>query len=233
MIDGIFLTGTDTGVGKTLVAGLLARYLKRRDVSVVTQKWVQTGCVGVSEDIETHLKIMGVNGADVAEHIAMISPYILTYPASPHLAAERDKKTIEPSKIIKAYKALSAKFEHVVVEGAGGWLVPISRKATCADVVKEMLLPVLIVAENRLGAINHTLLTIESVRSKGLNVLGVVFNRISGDGDEHLLEDNKRIVSEITGVNVLGELAFSADMDELVNSFSGIGDKYIDLVSKK
>lgn len=231
MINGIFLTGTDTGVGKTLVAGLLARYLRLRDVSVITQKWVQTGCVGVSSDIEMHLKIMGMNGSELSEHIDEISPYILSYPASPHLAAERDKLTIEPCKLINAYKSLSDNFEHVLVEGAGGWLVPISRKATCSDVVKELSLPVLIVAHNRLGAINQTLLTIESVISKGLNVLGVIFNRVSAGGDEYILEDNKRIISDIAGVNVLGEVPFRGDIEELKTAFAPIGDRYLELIS--
>jgi len=170
MGKGIFITGTDTDVGKTVVTGLLAQYLLGKTWSVITQKWVQSGCEGFAEDIDVHLHWMGRTREGLANYQEAVCPYVFALPASAHLAAEAEGRAIDLAVIKQAYERLAARFEWVLVEGMGGALVPYSRKALLLDLVDELDLPVLIVAKNKLGAINHTLLTIEAIQARGLTV---------------------------------------------------------------
>ena len=130
--------------------------------------------------------------------------------------------------IKQAYEQLAARFEWVLVEGMGGALVPYSRKALLLDLVDELDLPVLIVAKNKLGAINHTLLTIEAIQGRGLTVLGVVFN-----GPEHepdaISQDNPKIIQDLTDVKVLGTLPWTQDEAALTQSFESIGKGILDV----
>ena len=168
MGNSIFITGTDTGVGKTLITGLLARFFAEKENNVITQKWIQTGSRDFSEDIETHLKIMGRSKDVISGLEDFVSPYTYTFPASPHLAAEIDNTAVDEGKIKSAFNELSNKFDVVLVEGVGGFLVPINERKTVADIAEELNIPVIIVAENRLGAINQTLLTIEAIKKRNI-----------------------------------------------------------------
>ena len=207
MGNSIFITGTDTGVGKTLVAGFLARYFTEKGLRTTTQKWVETGR---EEGAESDL-----------------TPYIFKYPSSPHLAARLEERSIDPGVIKEAHLRLRSEFDLVIVEGTGGFLVPINDEETIGDLVRELLLPVLIVAENRLGAINQTLLTVEALRARRLSAAGIVFNRLSAEGEELILEDNLRIVEKLTGVKILGELPFRADIDKLYDDFRPIAERIL------
>jgi dethiobiotin synthetase len=221
MGQGIFITGTDTDVGKTVVTGLLAQALAAQGRSVITQKWVQSGCVGFPEDIDTHLHWMGCTRQTIAAYQASVCPYVFALPASAHLAAEAEARVIDPDVIKQAYLTLEAQFDHVLVEGMGGALVPYTRKALLLDLADELNLPVLVVAKNKLGAINHTLLTLEAIEARGLNVVGVLFN-----GPEHkpdsITEDNPRIIQDLTGVKVLGTLPWTQDEEILKEAFRSI-----------
>jgi len=224
----IFIAGTDTGVGKTLVTGLLAKYLSEEGCEVITQKWIQTGCRARSEDIDTHRELMGREVAPADE--ADAAPYVLEYPCSPHLAARMEGVEIVPERIMSSYMRLSGKCDMLLVEGSGGIMVPYSAGGLMLDIVKDLDLSVLLVAANRLGAINHTLLTIECLKSRGIEVLGVVFTRTSPGGDEKILTDNLDIVSSISGARILGEVPFSTDIDELYCRFRVIGGKVADKI---
>jgi dethiobiotin synthetase len=162
MKRAIFITGTDTGIGKTVVSGLLARYILEKGESVITQKWIQTGSSGIPLDIKTHLKIMGKNKDYIKGHLSDISPYVFEFPASPHLAGKIEGRVISKEKIIKSFKRLSSKFDWVIVEGTGGVLVPFSSKGLIIDLAAKLDLHVLLVAGNKLGSINHTLMSIEA-----------------------------------------------------------------------
>ena len=127
---GIFVTGTDTCVGKTIVTGLLGRYLKDRGLKVITQKWVQTGCIDTSEDIDMHAKLMDMDAEILKKYYDDMAPYIFKFPSSPHLAASLEKRKIDNCKIKNSYQRLIEDFDHVIVEGAGGILVPLNEKET-------------------------------------------------------------------------------------------------------
>ena len=217
-MNSLFITGTDTGIGKTLVTGLLAGYFHRRGWRVITQKWVQTGCTGQSEDIARHYALGNFTAEEAFS--PSVNPYCFALPASPHLAAEQAGCTVDPEVIARAYGELAERFELVLVEGVGGALTPLTRTMRTADLVAQLAIPALIVAGNQLGCINHTLLTIEALRGRGIHLLGVVFNRLAESTDDPaILRDNPRVVAALGGVPVLGELPFLAH--------PGDGEQYI------
>lgn len=171
----IFIAGTDTGVGKTTIVKLLAGRLSAEGYSVAAQKWIETG---------------------VARGPAV---YSFKLAASPHLAAAHEGRTIDTRKIKTSLAKLSKKFDLVIVEGTGGLLVPITERMLFVDLVKKLKIPVLLVAANRLGAINHTLLSVEALKRRKVKLLGIVFNSISKNRGALISEDNPRIVKKFIG----------------------------------
>lgn len=201
-MKAVFIAGTDTGVGKTVVTGSLAAYLQHKGYSVVTQKWIQTGAArNFSPDIRAHLKMMARGAKDIKGAFKHIVPYAFKAACSPHLASRLERRKIDKARIIKSFRLLAASFDFVLVEGSGGILVPFDKKRLMIDIVKELKLPVLLVAENRVGAINHTLLALEALKKRRLKVLGVVFNEFK-KGDKRVLEDNPAVVKSLTGCEV-------------------------------
>ena len=175
MSKGIFVTGTDTGVGKTIVAATLARLLRMRGVRVGVMKPVTSGCrTGngslVSDDA---LLLCEAAGISISEDIA---PYCLREPVAPAEAAKIDGVRIEISRIKEAFQRLCAKYDYVIVEGAGGLMVPLVGGILIADLVRELDLPLLVVSRPNLGTINHTVLTCYSAQQMGLAVAGVIVN---------------------------------------------------------
>ncbi len=225
MTKGIFVTGTDTGVGKTLVTGLLARYLSENGVKVVTQKWVETGTRGESADVLSHIALMGRKRSDFADYLEDMAPYVLGFAASPHLAARMENRRIDPAVIESSFSRLGEAFDLVIIEGAGGMMVPLDDETTMADMVGRLGLPAIVVAENKLGAINQCLLTAEAARKRGIEIAALVLNRLSRSGSEQILKDNARIISKMTGVETVWELPFSRDTEELYGCFRPLGEK--------
>lgn len=175
MAEGIFITGTDTGVGKTTVSTALAILLRQRGVRVGVMKPVTSGCIErdgrlISEDAE--LLAAGA-GIEVSDEVA---PYLLREPVAPSAAAEKEGVRIEFSRILAAYHRLADSFDFIIVEGAGGLMVPLSGGLLVADLVKLLALPLLVVARPDLGTVNHTLLTCFAARHLDLEVRGVVVN---------------------------------------------------------
>jgi len=225
MQKGIFITGTDTGVGKTIVAGLLGRSLKEKGINVITQKWVQTGCIDVSEDISMHAKLMDTDMAILKEYYSDMVPYIFKFPSSPHLAASLEQKSIDSAKIKNSFQRLSEDFDYVIVEGSGGMLVPLNEEETIIDIAAELGLEILVVVGNRLGVINQTLLTIEALKRRNMKIAGLIFNHPSKGGDEVILKDNIEIIKRITGEKVLGEVPYGKDYNSLRKAFNVLSIK--------
>jgi dethiobiotin synthetase len=209
-MNGVFVTGTDTGIGKTLACGVLLAGLRRLGYAAITQKWVQTGCTE-PEDVLAHLALAGINRAEVADLLPDLCPYCLPLPASPHLAAAAVGVELDPSVIIAAYARLNARCAPVLVEGAGGVLVPLAPERLIVDLAAMLRLPALVIAPNRLGTINHTLLTLEALRTRQIPVLGVVMNRLCPQEDPRILQDNPRTIARLGGVEILGELPHGMD----------------------
>jgi dethiobiotin synthetase len=211
----LFISGTNTDCGKTTVTGLLARYIEDQNHSVVTQKWIQTGADSLALDIDTHYAIMGVDSERFAAYKKAICPYSFPLASSPHLAAEQVNETIDPNRITSAYSALKKAFDYVLVEGSGGVMVPMSRHATMADIQAQCELPTLLVVKNTLGCINHALLSLSYLADQKIPVLGTVFTRTESEEDSLILDDNPRVVSELSGVRCFGELPFDTDVTRL------------------
>lgn len=171
----IFITGIDTDAGKTVATGLLARYLVRQGASVITQKLVQTGCHGMPEDVLVHRRLMGKELTN-ADRQGLTCPYVFELPVSPHLASREEQVVIDPKKIALATAQLEQQYEYVLLEGVGGVYVPLHDSLTVLDYLEKQGYPVILVSSAKLGSINHTLLTLEALSRRGLNVLGIVYN---------------------------------------------------------
>jgi len=234
-MSAIFVAGTDTGVGKTVVTGLLARHLAMQGYGVATQKWIQTGG---SSDLDEHLRWMGRTRGEFRGFLRAMSPCALPAPASPHLAAELGGTRILESRIRRSLEILSEHFDFVIIEGSGGLMVPVSRKRLLIDWVRELGLPVLLVAGNRLGAINHTLLSLETLETRKMEILGVIFNNLQGLRSlkgvkapdplrNVVLEDNPKVVRALSGQSVLGVLPWMERPEALQRRFTRMGQKVL------
>jgi len=172
----LFVSGIDTGVGKTVATGLLARAYRERGVSVITQKLVQTGGVGISEDIREHRRLMGVPLLP-EDRAGLTCPAVYPLPASPHLAAEQAGRGLDGERLAASARELATRYEMVLVEGAGGLCVPLTRTLLTVDWVARQGWPVVLVTSPRLGSINHTLLSLEALRTRGMALAAVLYNR--------------------------------------------------------
>jgi dethiobiotin synthase len=173
--DALFVTGIGTDVGKSYATGWLARELRENGVDCITQKMIQTGNVGMSEDILVHRKITGT-GLLPEDLDHTTAPVIFTYPASPHLAARIDGATIDFDKIDAATEKLEEKHSTVLIEGAGGLMVPLEEEYLTADYIRDRRLPALVVIGGQLGSINLVLLTLNAIKDYGIDLFGVIYN---------------------------------------------------------
>lgn len=171
----IFISGIDTDSGKSYATGYLAKSLAAQGLRPVTQKFIQTGCENYSEDIELHRRIMGLDPLpqDIDHTTA---PVIFTYPASAQLAARIDGRQIDLSVVSAATEKLASQFDVVLIEGAGGLMVPITDTYTTIDYVADRRLPLALVTNGKLGSINHTLLSLEAIRSRNIPLKWLLYN---------------------------------------------------------
>ncbi len=175
MNNVLFLSGIDTDAGKTYATAFLARRFMEQGRSVITQKFVQTGCRDYSEDIAAHRHLMGINPLpEDLDHTT--APVIFTYPASAQLAARLDGREIDLVAIDNATKVLASRYDNVIIEGAGGLMVPLTDDFLTIDYVKSRNLPIVLVTNGILGSINHTLLSLEAIESRGITLDTVIYN---------------------------------------------------------
>lgn len=187
----IVVTGIDTGIGKSVATGLLGRYLLGLGKRVVTQKPVQTGCVGRCEDILVHRRLMGQDLLPEDEQ-GLTCPYLFAKPCSPHLAASLAGARIDPAVIRRATSILEGRYDLVLLEGAGGVHVPLTEELCLLDYLEQEGYPLVVVSSPRLGSINHTLSLLELACHRGLRVLGVLYNRFQ-EGDREITDDSARV----------------------------------------
>ena len=171
----LFVAGIDTGIGKTMATGLMARWYATRGVSVVTQKLVQTGCKGLLEDILVRRKLMG-DDLLPEDRLGLSCPYVFGFPGSPHLAATLAGRSFDMGKLEAAALELAQRYEIVLVEGVGGLCVPLTDEATVLDFLARQGWPIILVTVPRLGSINHTLLSLEALRSRHLPLTAVIYS---------------------------------------------------------
>ncbi|HFC8478723.1 TPA: dethiobiotin synthase [Neisseria subflava] len=183
-----FVSGIDTDIGKTVATGVLAKQLLQQGKSVITQKPVQTGCQNIADDIAVHRNIMGISLQE-ADKQRLTMPEIFSYPASPHLAARLDGRALDLDKIRTATQQLAAQYEIVLVEGAGGLMVPLTENLLTIDYIQQQDYPVILVTSGRLGSINHTLLSFVALKQYGISLHSLIFNHIHDSKDETVAGD--------------------------------------------
>lgn len=230
MGKGLFITGTDTGVGKTLVACGLAALFKSLGFRVGVMKPAETGCAekdgGLFPQDASYLK----QASGCEEPIEKICPYRLRNPLAPSVAAEMEGVKIDVSLLEKLYAEISSAHDITLVEGAGGLLVPILPSFTYADLARLLKLPLLVVAANRLGAINHLLLTLEHASCRGLPILGYVLNRL--ESTPSLAADtNRDAFLSLTAVPCLGEIPYIEDLEAKRSFLAHVFEEKLDLRS--
>jgi dethiobiotin synthetase len=209
MNHGVFITGTDTGVGKTLVSAALALHLKKRGLTVGVMKPIETGVSAGKETRSDAARLWSIIESE--ETLGAIRPYSFELPVTPLAAAQATRQVINPETIRKVYRLLSSRYDYTVVEGIGGVLVPITTKITVTDLIKQLRLPTVVVGRSGLGGINHALLTIEALRRTHIDIVALVLNRTHAMRSA-LARVQERSTIEIlrkqAGVPVLGPLPY-------------------------
>ena len=201
----LFVTGTDTGVGKTHVARLILQALRRAGVDAVGYKPVACG------DREDAAILAEASGGTPLDEV---NPVHLKTPVAPYVAGLLENQTVNPADLIAGYRRLAAAHEEVVVEGVGGWEVPIAANYRVSDLARDLELPVVLVAANRLGALNHILLTVDAIRAKGLSCAGLILNQLGDELDTAMIT-NKGVIEDLAGVPLLDHLIHGQDfLDE-------------------
>jgi len=214
MAKGFFVTGTDTGVGKTIIAGALIRAIHMAGFSVCGMKPVETGCrkqggVFVPSD-GMYLKDM----ARMNEKISSITPCCFELPLAPMVAAELEGGNIDLEKLKKQFRELADRYEAVVVEGIGGLLVPIKEGYFVADLAASFGLPLVIVSSPFLGTINHTLLTVDYALKAGLEIAGIIINYSKPPEETFAEKTNPNVIKKICPVPLIGVMPYLKEMDD-------------------
>lgn len=202
-MPGLFITGTDTGVGKTYVTTLLAKYFQKQGIKVAIFKPIATGPKSENDALYYRKQLK------LKEPLTLINPIHLSFPLAPYPAAKLEKKKINLKKIFKTYKILESKSDLVLVEGIGGVLVPITKNYLVADLIEDLNLPSVIVARAGLGTINHTLLTIEVLKAHKIKIIGVIMNGF-GKKSDISEKTNAEIIEELSHVPILAKVKKNA-----------------------
>jgi dethiobiotin synthetase len=226
---GIFFTGTDTGVGKTLISGALAVSLCKRGMNIGVMKPVESGCKRsdgnlIPSDALFLKKFSGSN-----DDINLINPYRMEHPLAPATAAELEGVKIDLKKIGEAYQEMEEHHDFMLVEGAGGLLVPLNDSLLIADLIKSLHLPALVIARSSLGTINHTLLTLRYAEMSGIEVLGVIIHHVThqiGLAEETCVSS----IQNFTHIPILGIFPFVGD-DKLNNKeyLGDLAERYVNI----
>jgi len=221
-----FISGTDTDIGKTFICAAISIFLKEQGVHFGVQKWVSTGDSKRCPDLDFIRKSVGKDSPIEKDFVpyTIRCPYKFSLPASPHLAARVDKKKIDPEVLRVATKQYLTFCDVLLIEGAGGLMVPLTEEFLTIDLIQEMKLPVVLVARASLGTINHSLLSIEACKKRGIDVVGLVLNK-ADDLEDTIIKDNKEIISHISQVDVFGPVPKVSSPKEAIPFLTGLFSK--------
>lgn len=201
MSRSYFITATDTGAGKTFAASLIARALRLKGADVGVMKPVESGCREIDGSLVPEDAVALKAASASGDAIEDICPYRLSQPLSPHLAARLSGVRIDFEVIKSGYRKLSARHELMLVEGAGGLLTPLTDDKTVADLIVALRLPVIIAATSKLGVINHTLLTVEAARNRGIEVRAIILNG-DPEASDGSMKYNSKEIERMTSLHV-------------------------------
>ena len=211
MQQGYFITGTDTGVGKTRCSVALMRYFIKQGKSVAAMKPVASGASWKKGRLVNDDALLLQQRASKNFDYDIVNPYVFEMPVSPHIAAERMGENIDFDRILENLDVLQKSSDIVIIEGVGGWLVPLGRQVGISDLAKLLNFPVIVVVAIRLGCINHARLTFSAVQAAGVLCAGWIANYI----EPNMLarEENIRAIASFTDIPLLGVLPFSQEPD--------------------
>jgi dethiobiotin synthetase len=227
MARGLFITGTDTGVGKTVIAGALILIIRSLGIRICGMKPIETGCIqSGSREQRAGSKVkdtllIPADGmilkeiADMDDSIDVITPIRFEKPLAPFPASEIEGVPVDIEKIKKAFEVLLNKYDMVLVEGIGGLLVPIKRDYFVLDLVKHFGLPIIIVSKPGLGTINHTLLTVNYAIKEGLHVAGIIMNYSKSPENTLAEETNPKVIRQICDVPLIGIFPYLGNMERI------------------
>jgi dethiobiotin synthetase len=205
---GLFITGTDTGVGKTYVACGIAKTLRRQGIDVGVMKPAETGCRMRNGQLFPIDAINLVRAVGVRDALELINPYRFSAPLAPFVAADAEGTRINSHKILECSRILSKRHDFMIIEGAGGIMVPLTQDYLYLDLAADLRLPIVIVARPCLGTINHTLLTISVIKKRRLKIAGIVIN-YSKDWKNGLAEKmSPAAIQVISGIKILGVMRY-------------------------
>jgi dethiobiotin synthetase len=226
---GFFITGTDTGVGKTILAAALIRYLRVKGYSVCPMKPAETGCLERDGTLIPQDGQILLEASEADLSIKEVVPFRYREPVAPMVAAEQEGRPFSATWFLKAFEEHKEKFNYIVLEGAGGAMVPLSNELLTIDLIEMTGLPVVVVAANKLGVINHTLLTVEALRRRGITISGVVLNNTTPSDDDISRKTNRQVLARLLEVPLLGEMPYlpKKDMQSLYEAFV----KFLDVKS--
>ncbi|MFA5825856.1 MAG: dethiobiotin synthase [Gallionellaceae bacterium] len=208
-----FITGTDTGVGKTLVSCALLHAFAAQGKRVVGFKPVAAGCDDDYHNDDAQRLLLASN---VLASYGQVNPYCFVHPVAPHIAARDSGVRIEMARILTSYRELAGQADEVIVEGAGGFMVPLNEKKNSADLAQELGLPVIVVVGMRLGCLNHALLTVRVIADYGLECAGWVANVL--DGEMPALQQNIDALCERIAAPLLGVIPYQTQPDARVSA---------------
>lgn len=206
MTKGFFITGTDTDIGKTRIALGLINKLNTMGHTTTVMKPLSAGCDSTPDGLRNDDAVQLIQQASFKPDYDKVNPYAFKPAIAPHLAAEKENTVIDLSRIKNIFDELSAQADYIVVEGAGGWKVPINKQQTMAELAEALALPVILVTGMRLGCLNHAILTVESIQHAGIPIAGWIANTLSKDFTE--LDANIKTLKEHLEIPFLGTVPY-------------------------
>lgn len=226
-MKGFFITGTDTGVGKTIIAGALIKVLCHLGVKTGAMKPVETGCVREGEILLSSDGMFLKQMAQMQESVIQVSPCCFESPLAPLAASELEKRSVSVTAIKKAFYGLYTHYDAVIVEGIGGLMVPLKMNYFVVDLAKEMGLPLIVVAKPGLGSINHVMLTVNYALKEGLRVAGIILNYSLPPENSLAEETNPQLLKQICPAPLIGIFPYLRNRDE--NVIEKTAQKNLDL----
>ena len=219
-MKAVFVTGTDTGVGKTIVSAGIAIVLKKKGINVGVMKPIESGCSFRDGRFLPKDALFLKRAAGVDDPIGDICPYPLSYPLAPKVAASLEKREIKIEVIKNAFMRISSRHELTLVEGIGGIMVPIIDDILVVDLIGMLNIAVVLVTHAHLGTLNHTLLTVDKLKTRGIDIVGIIINHIQAK--EGLAEiTNKEVLKHFTDISILGSIPYlrKRDLNHLSHIF--------------
>jgi dethiobiotin synthetase len=231
-MKGFFITGTDTGVGKTMIAGALIKVLCHLGVKTAAMKPVETGCIREGEVLLPSDGMFLKQMAQMQEAVTQVSPSCFETPLSPLAASEIEKRSFSVAPIKKAFYNLYTNYDAVIVEGIGGLMVPLNTGYFVVDLAKEIGLPLIVVAKPGLGTINHAMLTVNCALREGLQVAGIILNYSLPPENSLAEETNPSLMRQICPVPLIGIFPYLKNRDENVIEKTALKSLDMEIIKK-